>query len=56
MSGPTIDEKIMAVKRYLRLLKEYRKKLNNQIIENLQEQTLASNMLKRLQEEKEAKQ
>jgi hypothetical protein len=56
VSGPTIDEKIGAVKRYLRMLKEDRKKLNKQIIENRQDQASARNMLKKLQEAKEAKQ
>lgn len=50
MSGPTIDEKIMAVERYLRMLKEDRKKLNKQIIENRQDQANAKNKLKMLRE------
>lgn len=50
MSGPTIDEKIMAVERYLRMLKDDRKKLNKQIIENRQDQSNAKNKLKMLRE------
>ena len=50
MNGPTIDEKIMAVERYLRMLKEDRKKLNKQIIENRQDQANAKNKLKMLRE------
>ena len=50
MSGPTIDEKIGAVERYLRMLKEERKKLNKQIIENRQDQANAKNKLKMLME------
>ena len=50
MSGPTIDEKIMAVERYLRMLKDDRKKLNKQIIENRQDQANAKNKLKMLRE------
>ena len=50
MSGPTIDEKIMAVERYLRMLKEDRKKLNKQIIENRQDQANAKNKMKMLRE------
>lgn len=50
MSGPTIDEKIGAVERYLRMLKEDRKKLNKQIIENRQDQANAKNKLKMLRE------
>jgi hypothetical protein len=50
VSGPTIDEKIMAVERYLRMLKEDRKKLNKQIIENRQDQANAKNKLKMLRE------
>ena len=50
LSGPTIDEKIMAVERYLRMLKEDRKKLNKQIIENRQDQANAKNKMKMLRE------
>ena len=50
MSGPTIDEKIGAVERYLRMLKEERKKLSKQIIENRQDQANAKNKLKMLRE------
>ena len=50
MSGPTIDEKIGAVERYIRMLKEDRKKLNKQIIENRQDQANAKNKLKMLRE------
>ena len=54
MSGPTIDEKIAAVKRYLRMLRDDRKQLNKKIIENRQDQASARTMLKKLQEAKEA--
>lgn len=50
MSGPTIDEKIGAAERYLWMLKEDRKKLNKQIIENRQDQANAKNTLKMLRE------
>lgn len=54
MSGPTIDEKIAAVQRYLRMLKDDRRKLNKKIIENRQDQASARTVLKKLQEAKEA--
>ena len=55
MSGPTIDEKIAPVKRYIRMLKDDRKALNKKIIENRQDQASARNVLKKLMEEKETK-
>ena len=54
MSGPTIDEKIAAVQRYLRLLKDEQRRLNKKVIENRQDQASARTMLKKLQEVKEA--
>ena len=54
MSVLTIDEKIAAYKRYLRMLKDDRKQLNKKIIENRQDQASARNVLKKLQEAKEA--
>lgn len=54
MSGPTTDEKIAAVKRYLRMLRDDRKQLNKKITENRQDQASARTMLKKLQEAKEA--
>lgn len=54
MNGPTIDEKIQAVQRYIRILKYDQKLLSKKIIQNRQEQTLARNVLKQLQAEKEA--
>ena len=54
MSGPTIDEKIETVRRYIRMLKDDRKMLNKKIIENRQDQASARNVLRKLQEAKEA--
>ena len=54
MSGATIDEKIAAVQRYLRLLKDEQRRLNKKVIENRQDQASARTMLKKLQEVKEA--
>lgn len=54
MSGPTIDEKIAAVERYIRMLKHEQKKLSKKIIENRQDQASARNVLKKLKEKKEA--
>lgn len=54
MSGPTIDEKIQAVQRHIRMLKDDQKRLSKKIIQNRQDQTLARNVLKQLQAEKEA--
>ena len=56
MSGPTIDEKIDALKRYLWMLKDDRRILNKKIIKNRQEQASIMVFLKKLQEEKRAKQ
>lgn len=54
MSGPTIDEKIQAVQRYIRMLKDDQKRLSKKIIQNRQDQASARTMLKKLQEAKEA--
>ena len=54
MSGATIDEKIAAVQRYLRLLKDEQRRLNKKVIENRQDQASARTMLKKLQEVKDA--
>lgn len=54
MSGPTIDEKIAAVERYLRMLRDDQKKLSKKIIKNRQDQASAKSVLKKLQEAKEA--
>ena len=56
MSGPTIDEKIAAVHRYIQMLKDDQKRLSKKIIQNRQDQASARNVLRRLQEAKEAKQ
>ena len=56
MSGPTIDEKIQAVQRYIQMLKDDQKRLSKKIIQNRQDQASARNVLKKLQEAKEAKQ
>jgi len=56
VSGPTIDEKIDAVNRYLWMLKDNRRILNKKIIKNRQEQASIKAFLKKLQEEKRAKQ
>ena len=50
----TIDEKIAAVQRYLRLLKDEQRRLNKKVTENRQDQASARTMLKKLQEAKEA--
>ena len=54
MTGPTIDEKIAAVNRYIRMLKDEQKQLSKKIIQNRQDQASARNVLKKLQEAKEA--
>ena len=54
VSGPTVDEKIEAVQRYIRMLKDDQKRLSKKIVQNRQDQASARNMLKKLQEEKEA--
>ena len=56
MSGPTIDEKIKIVQRYIRMLKEEQRKLNKKVIANRQDQASAREVLKKLQETKEAAQ
>jgi hypothetical protein len=56
VSGPTIDEQIDALKRYLWMLKDDRRILNKKIIKNRQEQASIRVFLKKLQEEKRAKQ
>ena len=55
MSGPTLDEKIAAVERYIRMLKDDQKRLSKKIVQNRQDQASARNVLKKLQEAKEAK-
>ena len=54
MSGPTLDEKIAAVERYIRMLKDDHKRLSKKIVQNRQDQASARNVLKKLQEAKEA--
>ena len=56
MNGPTIDEKIAAVNRYIQMLKSEQKRLSKKIVQNRQDQASARNVLRRLQEAKEAKQ
>jgi hypothetical protein len=55
VSGPTLDEKIAAVERYIRMLKDDQKRLSKKIVQNRQDQASARNVLKKLQEAKEAK-
>lgn len=54
MSGPTIDEKIDAVRRYIWMLEEDRKKLKEKLAANRQDIASAKVMLKRYLDEKEA--
>lgn len=54
MSGPTIDEKIEAVHRHIRMLRNEQKRLSKKIVQNRQNQTTARNVLKKLLEEKGA--
>ena len=54
MSGPTIDEKIAAVSRYIQMLKSEQKQLSKKIVQNRQDQASARTMLKKLQASKEA--
>ena len=54
MSGPTLDEKIAAVERYIRMLKDDQKRLSKKIVQNRQDQSSARNVLKKLQEAKAA--
>jgi hypothetical protein len=54
VSGPTIDEKIAAVERYIRMLKDDQRRLSKRIVQNRQDQASARNVLKKLQAKKEA--
>ena len=54
MSGPTTDEKIDAVRRYILMLKDDRKKLKEKLAENRQDMASAKVMLDRYLDEKEA--
>jgi hypothetical protein len=54
VSGPTTDEKIDAVRRYIRMLKDDRKKLKEKLAENRQDMASAKAMLDRYLDEKEA--
>ena len=54
MNGPTIDEKIAAVHRYIKILKVEQKQLSKKITQNRQDQASARSVLKKLQEAKEA--
>jgi hypothetical protein len=54
VSGPTIDEKIVAVRRYIWMLEEDRKKLKEKLAANRQDIASAKVMLKRYLDEKEA--
>jgi outer membrane murein-binding lipoprotein Lpp len=54
VSGPTVEEKIAAVSRYIQMLKAEQKRLSKKIIQNRQDQASARNVLKKLQETKEA--
>lgn len=55
MSGPTIDEQIAAVERYIQMLKDDRKKLKKQIEENRQDMASAKAMLARYLDRKKVK-
>ena len=54
MSGPTTDEKIDAVRRYIRMLEDDRKKLKEKLAENRHDMESAKVMLKRYLDKKEA--
>ncbi len=55
MSGPTIDEKIDAVKRYIQMLKDDRKILEKKIAENKRDMASARVMLNRYLDGKKVK-
>ncbi|MBO7711178.1 MAG: hypothetical protein J6S83_11960, partial [Lachnospiraceae bacterium] len=55
VSGPTIDEQIAAVERYIQMLKDDRKKLKEKLAENRQDMASAKAMLARYLDGKKVK-